>query len=345
MANPMRVARTNYVEKAIVAMAAALLFAFVWLLISGEFAQVKKYSGATEMEWPSERISSEEQKMFYQCNGANTHHTSSLYSPDNEGQEKFLAILNFQEQLTKGRLHFAEAVNLAKSSQRTLVLPNVSNGCMGSYGNYRLPFCTYFDLKNEEWGKWVTMDYFLDTVAKRADPKTFTLASIIWEDEGKVCSRARVYETLKSKARYQRPWPFLDSLQSPMFTCTLCQMADGTRAGEATKEFLSLQGADLVVIYNAETKFCVPQYETHAVAKSLSYADHLQKVVRSFRLSKLPQGYVAIYWEFEKALTGWRSATTVERCWEGLVRTIDRNMRKWAVEHVILITDVQYRSR
>ena len=75
--------------------------------------------------------------------------------------ERFLLFEGPGEQLTKGRLHLAEAMALARTLNRTLVLPPMRSSSMSFNILWPLPACTYFDVhRMAEYVPWVTVEEF-----------------------------------------------------------------------------------------------------------------------------------------------------------------------------------------
>lgn len=62
-------------------------------------------------------------------------------------------------------MHLGEVLALSRDTKRTLVLPNVNYGYMGSGNKFYRPLCLYFDLKViGEYVPWVSEDYFFSRV-------------------------------------------------------------------------------------------------------------------------------------------------------------------------------------
>ena len=100
------------------------------------------------------------------CNHESARATSD---PGSEGPgiqgRKFLLMVEGNEQLSKGRKHFAEAMVMARRLNRTLILPHVGLSVIDP--DKSLPFCTYFDVDRlADYVSWVTQEWYAREVSK-----------------------------------------------------------------------------------------------------------------------------------------------------------------------------------
>ncbi|KAF9534023.1 hypothetical protein CPB83DRAFT_805086 [Crepidotus variabilis] len=103
-------------------------------------------------------------------------HTNILKSPavlDNltavcptAASDRFLLPLRIAEQESKSRLHFVQLLLLAKTLNRTLVLPNVGKSRMGACGRWN--WGVYYDEEGLSDG-WITMEGFQEWTSRKAE--------------------------------------------------------------------------------------------------------------------------------------------------------------------------------
>ncbi|GAQ82025.1 hypothetical protein KFL_000980120 [Klebsormidium nitens] len=96
--------------------------------------------------------------------------------------EKYLLLGQINEQLTKSTRHLAEFIVLARSLNRTLVLPEVGESEIGMQRSK--PFCTYFDVHRlGQFVDWVSPEQFIyDTRSRLNSGLDMSTVRKFWAD-------------------------------------------------------------------------------------------------------------------------------------------------------------------
>ncbi|GJP36704.1 hypothetical protein CLOM_g21180 [Closterium sp. NIES-68] len=284
---------------------------------------------------------------FFECDESQAAMYSATFDPSTAPSARFLAIAHLWEQLSKARLHLAEAMALARHWGRTLVLPRVSSSRIGGNNLPRgtFPACAYFD--TELIGRfvpWVTEEYLWGAVVPAWEGRGgvgqgggrggrgWRSATVLLDDfRGQRCNlTASVLKT-------RRPFPASPHLpsswntslyglafspRSPLLCTTSCDERPWLRWLPPRAEDLRVQ-EEVAVLMKFTHTACLGRLKPLAdlAQEHLEYAPHLHRLVSSFASHHLNQGrYIAAHWRVEKAMMSHRSPVQMQQCVEGLLR-------------------------
>eukprot|EP00897_Mesotaenium_endlicherianum_P005873 jgi/Mesen1/5313/ME000265S04473 len=264
-----------------------------------------------------------------------------------EKGRKFLALGLEREQLTKGRLHLAEAMAVAKAEGRILILPPAGESRMGL--DRHLPLCTYFDtLQIGEFVDWVTEDFYLSEVERLGrrpeilslflkkrrhlcDDRLWRLCEPKDTINGTALSSQHMFAQNAVLFRNafcieERPLALLDDAQIDLLQMLRDKSAD----------------KDLVVLFKVgDNMFFRGPPAVEEARENITYSPQLHDVGDVVMRECLGPAYLAIHWRTEWALLQRdMSASLMRSCTQGLIWTAKKLLRRYNFTGVFLAADM-----
>ena len=219
---------------------------------------------------------------------------------------KFVVAFVLPEQLSKGRLHFAEVVAVTLLLDRVLILPRVGGSQINMFSP--LPFCAYFDSKKLAGTvRWVTYEFHLQTSLRLG--KKPNVHYLCFAEGDNPCTKfGKMQRTViplltithGSLSNTKNQFRVLSSCAEKLNM--KCLAVNEERIGVFRQEHFSLLSNDDLVVVNVVTPDVTMRHLHHALfvkaLNSIAYAPQVIAKAKSIANSLGPK-FGAVHLRFE----------------------------------------------